>query len=218
MSSLKDAHGTDVHAGGQLEWDAEGLAVLPGGDMLVSFEHHDRVLLYPAGGGPPREVPKPRIPYVPNQAMEALAAAPDVAPEAYRVGIEPTGQVFLCRVWAECGPDRQAGLEDGLDLVAMEPLPDGRMAYLIRTFTVARGNVNRVKIVDAAGRLVDRLDIGPPLTTENFEGLAAVPGQDGKVRLYLLSDDNFGVFNGRPTGQRTLLLAFDWTPPTGRGP
>ena len=47
-----------------------------------------------------------------------------------------------------------------------------------------------------------------------MEGIAAVSGPNGAVRLYLISDDNFDnsntVFIG---GQRTLLMAFDWTPP-----
>ena len=46
-----------------------------------------------------------------------------------------------------------------------------------------------------------------PLTVDNFEGLAAVPGQDGAIRFYVISDDNFS------SRQRTLLLAFDWKLP-----
>jgi len=42
-----------------------------------------------------------------------------------------------------------------------------------------------------------------------------VPGPGGRLRIYLVSDDNFGIFQGKPTDQRTLLLAFDWTPPKG---
>jgi hypothetical protein len=50
------------------------------------------------------------------------------------------------------------------------------------------------------------MDMAPPMTVDNFEGLAAVPRTDGSVRFYLLSDDN-GLAH-----QRTLLLAFDWRP------
>ena len=45
---------------------------------------------------------------------------------------------------------------------------------------------------------------------DNFEGLAALPGKAGVVRFYLISDDNFS------SSQRTLLLAFDWKPISGR--
>jgi hypothetical protein len=47
-----------------------------------------------------------------------------------------------------------------------------------------------------------------PSAVDNFEAIAAVPGRTpGTVRLYMLSDDNFS------DNQRTLLYAFDWTPP-----
>jgi len=41
------------------------------------------------------------------------------------------------------------------------------------------------------------------LTIDNFEGIAARRLSDGRVRLYVISDDNF---SGR---QRTLLMVFD---------
>jgi hypothetical protein len=40
-----------------------------------------------------------------------------------------------------------------------------------------------------------------------MEGIAAVERAGGKIRFYLLADDNFSA------QQRTLLMAFDWTPP-----
>ncbi|MDB5421700.1 MAG: hypothetical protein JWR59_1647, partial [Brevundimonas sp.] len=67
-----------------------------------------------------------------------------------------------------------------------------------------------LRITDAAGRTVDEMELRGPLTVDNFEGLAAVPKPDGGVRFYLISDDNFS------SAQRTLLLAFDWKPPTGK--
>jgi hypothetical protein len=41
-----------------------------------------------------------------------------------------------------------------------------------------------------------------PALQENFEGIAVRPGADGRVLLYLISDDNFLPI------QRTLLLQF----------
>ena len=52
------------------------------------------------------------------------------------------------------------------------------------------------------------MELRGPLTVDNFEGLAAVPGKDGAVRFYLISDDNFS------SSQRPLLVAFDWKPPS----
>ncbi|MCA4915538.1 MAG: hypothetical protein ING85_02735, partial [Phenylobacterium sp.] len=59
---------------------------------------------------------------------------------------------------------------------------------------------------NAAGAEIDRLELGRPLTTDNFEGVEVLPGKEGGLRFLLASDDNFS------TEQRTLLLAFDWTP------
>ena len=54
--------------------------------------------------------------------------------------------------------------------------------------------------------MVDEMTMAPPLTVDNFEGIAVVPRATGGIRLYLVSDDN-----GSAT-QRTYLLAFDWQP------
>jgi hypothetical protein len=46
-----------------------------------------------------------------------------------------------------------------------------------------------------------------PVISENFEGIAARRGTDGRVLLYLVSDDNFLPL------QRTLLLQFSLAGP-----
>jgi hypothetical protein len=69
-----------------------------------------------------------------------------------------------------------------------------------------------LRITAADGSTLDELRFAPPLTTDNYEGIAALPRPDGSVRFYLISDDNFSRL------QRTLLLAFDWSPPQGRAP
>jgi hypothetical protein len=215
LSALKGADGVDLYAGGERERDSEGIAEFPNGDRLVSFEEDDRILLYPHGGGPPRPAPKPEISYVFNKGMEALTLDPSVGPDAYRVGIEATGATFLCRLSTSCVATGPVGLE-GLQLSGMDLLPGGRTAYLLRDYTPARGVVVRLKIVDRAGGVIDEMEIARPLSVDNLEGVAAVPQAGGRVRFYLIADDNFGTYNGLPTGQKTLLMAFDWTPPTGR--
>lgn len=49
-------------------------------------------------------------------------------------------------------------------------------------------------------------ELKPPLTMDNFEGLALRQGQDGETLVYFLSDDNFS------SAQRTLLLMFALAP------
>lgn len=190
---------------GKLAADAEGLAVLPNGDLLVSFEQQHRIWLYPAGGAAPRAVPSPAVDFPANGGMEALALDPAAGSDAYVAGGEESGQTFLCRLSAPCvaGPVVDKPPEFGL--VAVTRLPQGRSAYLLRAFDPIRGVRVILKIMGPAGE-IDRLELGRPYTVDNFEGLAAVPGRDDGIRFYLLSDDNFQSL------QRTLMLAFDWTP------
>lgn len=210
LTALKDEQGADLFAGGQREYDSEGLALLADGDMIVGFEQHDRVLRYPADGGPPVAAPAPDVAWRHNKGMEGLAAEPRVGADAYRVGVEATGETFVCRLRSGCVADVRLDLE-GMELSALEVLPDGRLAYLLRAWTPGRGNVVRLRVADRRGRVIDGFELAPPLVNDNFEGLGAVAGPRG-VRFYLVSDDNFGTYNGAPTGQRTLLLAFDWRP------
>lgn len=211
ISALKDADGAELYPKGQFQFDTEGVARLADGRMLVTLEQNDRVLLYPAQGGAPKLAPRPQIAFTHNSGMESVATDPAVAADAYRVGIEETGDIFLCRLSTACAPLTRIDLA-GMKLVAMEVLADGRTLYLLRDFSPATGAYNRLRIVDRSGRTLDEMLLARPLTHENLEGLGAVPGAYGAIRFYLISDDNFGTYAGLPTGQKTLLLAFDWTP------
>jgi hypothetical protein len=186
------------------EADSEGVALLATGDMLVSFEEHDRILVYPAKGGPPREAPSPDVKFPFNLGMEALAAYPKAGPDAYVVGGEASGQTWICKLSGGCVADRLVAKPAEYGLVAVAPLPDGRIAYLVRAWDPVRGSRISLVLYDPKGAEIARLDLAKPLTVDNFEGLAAVPGQTGDIRFYLISDDNFSP------SQRTLLLAFDW--------
>ncbi|WP_296597945.1 esterase-like activity of phytase family protein [Phenylobacterium sp.] len=212
LIALRDEDGRDLYAGGQREYDSEGVMRFANGDLLASFEQHDRILLFPRDGGLPRRAPQPEVVYTDNKGMEALVGAPDVAADAYRVGLEDSGRVYLCRLSTSCAHDLDLDL-DGSALVAFDNMPGGGLAYLLRTYSPLRGNVVQLRILDRAGKLVDRMEIARPLTVDNLEGVAVVPRPGGVVRFYLISDDNFGVYDGKPTDQRTLLLAFDWKRP-----
>lgn len=190
---------------GKTDADAEGLAVLANGDRLVSFERRHRIWLYPAGGGLPRTVPAPDALFPDNGGMEALAPDPGVGPDAYVVGGEESGQTWTCRITVACVPGPKAAKPVEYGLVAITRLPAGRTAYLLRAWDPVRGSRITLSIHGAAGE-VDRMDLARPLVADNFEGLSALPRKDGSIRFYLISDDNFSA------SQRTLLLAFDWSP------
>ncbi|HEX4710567.1 esterase-like activity of phytase family protein [Phenylobacterium sp.] len=200
---------------GKDDADSEGLALLPNGDLLISFERHDRIWLYPADGGPPRAVPSPDVKFPYNQGMEALAPDPLLGPDAYFAGGETTGRTWSCTLTTPCAEGPTVPLAMGFGLVAARRLPEGRTAWLLRAFNPVTRSVIDLRITDQAGRVVDQQELRGPLTVDNFEGLAAVPAPsaskgDGTIRFYLISDDNFS------SSQRTLLLAFDWKPPAPR--
>ena len=204
ISALSGLDGKPLQ--GKLESDSEGMALLANGDMLISFEQRHRIWLYPADGAPPREAPAPDASFPANGGMEALGPAPDLGPDAYLAGGEVSGQTWTCRLSAGCTAGPVIAKPPEYGLVALTRLPEGRTAWLLRAWDPVRGNRITLTIQDARGAEIGRLDLARPLTIDNFEALAAVPAKDGAVRFYLLSDDNF------QSSQRTLLLAFDWTP------
>jgi hypothetical protein len=186
--------------------DAEGLAILPNGDRIVSFERHDRIWLYPATGAKPYPLPMPETPFPPNGGMEALGLDPESGADAYLVGGEVSGDTWTCRLLEpKCikGPTVDKAEEFGL--VAIKRLPNQQTAYLLRAYDPLRGNRISLQIF-RSGQAIARMDLARPLTVDNFEGVAAVPRSDGGIRFYLISDDN-----ANPQ-QRTLLMAFDWVP------
>jgi hypothetical protein len=190
---------------GKQESDAEGMALLPTGDRLISFEQHHRVWLYPATGGSPQPAPAPDAAMPPNAGMEALSADPAAGPDAYQVAAEQSGERWACRLSTTCVKIASIPLPADFAIVAMRRLPAGDMAYLLRAYDPLRGSRIILRIEGPTGE-VDRLELSRPLTVDNFEGMDAVPGEGGSIRFYLVSDDNFS------SSQRTLLLAFDWKP------
>lgn len=209
LSALDGEDGRPLPALGKDAADAEGIAQLASGQRLVSLERRHRILLYPAGGGPPRRGPAPKADLPANDGLEALAAAPTAGADAYLVGAEASGAIWLCRLASGCVPRGAVPKPPQAGLTALAPTPGGGLAYLLREFDVLSGARVTIRILDAKGSTVDEMQLARPLLVDNFEGLAAVSKADGGLRFYLLSDDNFSA------GQRTLLLAFDWTPENG---
>jgi hypothetical protein len=137
--------------------------------------------------------------------MEALTAEGGDS-DGYFVGGEESGATWLCHATAACvsGPTIDKPKEFGL--VSICRLPGGLMAYLLRAYDPVHLSHIVLEIMRDT-TLVARLDLAPPLTVDNFEGVTAVARPDGRIRFYLISDDN------HQSSQRTLLLAFDWQPP-----
>lgn len=196
--------------------DSEGIAVLPNGDRLVSFERQHRIWRYPAGGGPPvpAPAPGPAATFPLNSGMEALTTLPADGPGAYLAGSEE-GAVWRCTLGDAC---RETALgskvPEGFGLTAIGVSPDGQtLALVARSFDLLRGVRVVVRLVGRAAieardaPQLDEFALNDPLTRDNFEGIAIVNGAEaGTLRLYMLSDNNYSGL------QRTYLLAFDWRP------
>lgn len=187
--------------------DAEGLALLPNGDKLISFERNDRILRYPAKGGFPQAVPQPEVRFENNIGMEALGADPESGPDAYVVGAEGSGQTWRCRISAKtCQPGPTIAMPPGYNLVALKRLPGDRTAWLLRAYDPAT-DITRIRFeIRQRNQSLAKLELTQPLSVDNFEGFSALPLPGGGYRVYLMSDDN------DKARQRTLLLTFDWHP------
>jgi hypothetical protein len=198
---------------GKFEADSEGVAVWPGGDLMVSFERDHRIWVYPAGGGPPHAVPKPDVAMPENEGMEGLALAPREGPDAYWVGVEG-GEIWLCHLKSACAlSPGQFPPDTGYRLPALFEMTTGDLVVEHHHWDPVAGNHLTVSVIDnpadhPAPKVKAQLALAPPLTVDNIEGVAVVPAPGGRGwRFYLISDDNFSKT------QRTLLMAFDWTPP-----
>ncbi len=198
------------------EWrDAEALERLPGGDWLVSFEGRHRVWRYAAetGGlqGRPAPFPTPKgiAAAPPNGGLEALTPLPDgrilmLAESLNRTGGSRAGWL----VGQEIEP---LGYRTARDFKPTDAalLPNGDVLVLSRYFKLLGGFKARLERIPASaigggavlkGELLARF--APPLTVDNYEGLAVTRDVDGATLVYILSDDNFNFL------QRTLLLLF----------
>ncbi len=199
---------------GKSENDAEGLA-LREGIAFVSFERDFRIEAFAVGtcGASAKAVEIAALPGAfegrtidPNDGPEALALTPEgnlrFGFEGASSGVAPIGHVLASGEAAWSGT--RADNPSGFALVAMDavrmPGGDTREIYLFRAFDPLRGA--RSVLVWGPGE-ADRLTLSRPVLTDNFEGLAAEWLDTGKLRLWMVSDNNFSKL------QRTLIYAFD---------
>jgi hypothetical protein len=216
MGDLRGVAGEKLE--GTATGDSEAMTPHRGG-WLVSFEHEHKILYYPRLGEAARSsgLDPERLfgPLGENHGVETIASR--------------DGQLFLCAERLagpsspQCLMQNRRGWETlslpvppGLDPKTAFPVDadwgsDGTLYILMRSWS--GGNDNR-------GALIARSPLGDyrllatflkPLTVDNYEGVA-VREQGGRTFLYIISDDNFRVYDDpkRPeTWQRSLLLKFE---------
>ena len=198
------------------EGDAESMAVMPDGSIVVGFERRHRLRVYPPGANPlsgvPRAYPTPpgvedgpsnggieTLVHVGGGYLLAISERQRARPGAL------LGWVGVDGGWRRFRYARTGGFRPTSALL----LANGDVLVLERRFILARGNAIRIVRIPrravAPGRLVRGHEIArlqAPMTVDNFEGIAARHGSAGETLIYLLSDDNFNPL------QQTLLLMF----------
>ena len=207
---------------GSKDWgDAEGLAVLPTGDVLVSFERQHRLNRYanlPPSGRPTQStLPGDHVPGA-NEGIESLTPLPGGGLLAISEGLD--AEIDGVEAWRGFVADdantpdwRDFYIPKDADLAPVDARigPADRYLYwLERGFSLIGGL--RVKLKRApldlalAGGLLRPEELAflkSPLTVDNLEGLWLREGPEGETLITLLSDDNFNP------PQRTLLLQFE---------
>lgn len=193
---------------GKAGGDAEALTVV-GGQLFAAFERDHRLAPLGPDGiiGEPLTFPAlERLPS--NGGIEALATVGDVLlaiPETREgdgfpvFAVSSGGNLLATGRVAADPPHLVTGADFG---------PDGRLYVVLRDFSLLAGVSIRVRRYDLAG--------SPPLPVagsgetlaafertsgiDNMEAISVWQDDDGRLRLWLLSDDNFNPL------QRTLLL------------
>lgn len=198
--------------------DSEGMAHLPDGSWLVSFERRHRFWRYPTLESVPVPVEGPSdIDRQPdNGGIEALTALADgtvvAISEEYReqrgavVGWIGTPSADGRYSWEKF----QYATVPDFHPTAIVELPDGSFATLERAYDVVRGV--RVRVMRFAGSTLkpgavvkaeELAFLAHPYAVDNLEGISVSRGARGETLLWLIADDNFNP------AQRNLLLLFE---------
>ncbi|MEP0393052.1 MAG: esterase-like activity of phytase family protein [Erythrobacter sp.] len=201
---------------GKEQGDSESLARKGDGPWIVGFERDHRIWVYDQGLA---EVPT-RHPLKPTEVLGELEDNRGL--EAMAAGSE--GQLACAERIAR--PDRancvlynddddtfsdfpvtppQELTELGATPTDADALSDGTFLILFRSYSPAAGNTAAIVAYAPDGSSREIATFLPPLTLDNFEGLA-VREEDNRTFIYIVSDDNFSG------SQRTLLMKFELDP------
>jgi hypothetical protein len=198
--------------------DAEGMARLPDGSWLVSFEGRHRFWRYPTLDGTPMPIEGPAdLRLQPsNGGVEAVTVLADG--RIIAISEEYVVTPGMLRGWigtpaAEGRYSWQSfdyAMTPDFNPTAIRTLPDGSFVLIERAWDPARGVRIRVMQFDAGEvrpggtvRATELARLANSYAVDNLEGLAVGKGARGETLLWLISDDNFNPL------QRNILLMFE---------
>jgi hypothetical protein len=216
IGSLRGLDGKPLAS--KVEADAEGMAPMPDGSWLVSFERNHRIWRYPTldGAPVPLNLPEDFTRQPENGGVEALTTLPDGRIVAISEEYSLTPGLLVGWIGRPGADGRYAWQSfqytkiADFNPTAIAPLPDGGLVLLERAFDMVRGVRIRVMRLETAelqpGATVRARELArlvSPMAVDNLEGIAATRGPRGETLLWLISDDNFNTL------QRNLLLLFE---------
>ncbi|MGE0233270.1 MAG: esterase-like activity of phytase family protein [Flavobacteriaceae bacterium] len=200
------------------EADAESITRLPGGDLIVGFERHHRILRFGAdlsAAAPSTVFARSRwMAGLPgNRGLEALAPLPDGQIVAFAErALDGTGNHsgwLLGPTGALAGAFhiRRRG---GFDITDAAMAPDGTLFLLERYYSKPIHLETAIRRIDPgrllSGEPVDGevlLQADRSAVIDNMEAIAVHQGPNGRPVITIMSDDNFNFL------QQTVLLQFE---------
>lgn len=189
--------------------DSEGIALLPDGQIAISFERDDRILIYRGDEAIERVPDNPQTDNLPlNRGVEALAVDNAGRLVAIPEALPPGAPGFP--VWRLEGGEwttvfhipRTLGFNPvGADIDAR-----GRLFLLERAFRLV-GFQSRIRVFDMLAGDPNGIILWQPAMNafDNLEGLSVWYDIQGDLRLTLISDDNYQRF------QETQIVEFRLT-------
>lgn len=198
--------------------DAESLTQWRDGGLIVSFEDAHRLWAYPGRTQQPTRLePPPKLNRAPrNGGIEALTTLPGARLFALSERLEDEDSVIG---WIGAPGGRwwifNYAVDGGYRPTGATTLPDGSVLVLERRFPPIGVRLRRIPdsalelLVLESDPLVTPELVGtfsPEMTMDNMEGVDARQTEDGRVLVYMVSDDNFNLL------QRTLMMMFELGP------
>nr|WP_283773306.1 esterase-like activity of phytase family protein [Altererythrobacter sp. KTW20L] len=186
-------------------------------DYWLGFENFNAVVRYDLTGRFIAARQPPEMRHWPvNGGLEAMTRLADgrflLLPESRLRGLlfdgDPVEEGATARAFRFALPEPYYAtgmvlLPDGRVLVLGRGLRWGWLPFTARLFV---GDPAQIGEQDP-WQLHEVLDLDAIIPRENWEALAVTPLDDGSIRIWIASDDNFAAL------QRTLLAQLHWTPP-----